>query len=123
MADSAGGDRGVSPGRDKPSSGLASPLFRSRKPFGLPGAPILAAPAAHVSPTEFVAERLYGNRMERMSLDIIVCVKRVPDTETRVRFSDGARMIDSEGVKYIVSPYDEFALEAAFRTTEAGGEG
>ncbi len=53
-------------------------------------------------------------------MDIIVCVKRVPDTETRVRFSDGATVIDPEGVKYIVSPYDEFALEAALRTAEAG---
>ena len=56
-------------------------------------------------------------------MDIIVCVKRVPDTETRVRFSDGATVIEPEGVKYIVSPYDEFALEAAFRTTEAGEGG
>ena len=58
-----------------------------------------------------------------MSLDIIVCVKRVPDTETRVRFSDGATVIEPEGVKYIMSPYDELALEAAFRTTEARAEG
>jgi len=56
-------------------------------------------------------------------LDIIVCLKRVPDTETRVRFSDGATVIEPEGVKYIVSPYDEFALEAALRTTVAGEEG
>ncbi len=56
-------------------------------------------------------------------MDIIVCIKRVPDTETRVRFSDGATVIEPEGVKYIVSPYDEFALEAAFRTTEARAEG
>ncbi len=61
--------------------------------------------------------------MEYVSLDIIVCLKRVPDTETRVRFSDGAAAIEPEGVKYIVSPYDEFALEAALRTTEAGEEG
>ena len=58
-----------------------------------------------------------------MTVDIIVCVKRVPDTETRVRFSDGATVIEPEGVKYIVSPYDEFALEAAFRTTESGEGG
>ena len=58
-----------------------------------------------------------------MTLDIIVCVKRVPDTETRVRFTDGATAIDPAGVKYIVSLYDEFALEAAFCTTEAGGSG
>ena len=56
-------------------------------------------------------------------MDIIVCIKRVPDTETRVRFSDGATVIEPEGVKYIVSPYDELALEAAFRTTEARAEG
>jgi len=56
-------------------------------------------------------------------LDIIVCIKRVPDTETHVRFSDGATVIEPEGVKYIMSPYDEFALEAAFRTTEARAEG
>lgn len=56
-------------------------------------------------------------------MDIVVCVKRVPDTETRVRFSEGATLIDPEGVKFIVSPYDEFALEAAFRTTESAGEG
>ena len=58
-----------------------------------------------------------------MTLDITVCVKRVPDTETRVRFSDGATVIEPDGVKYIVSPYDEFALEAALRTSDAGGGG
>ncbi|MEC9298339.1 MAG: electron transfer flavoprotein subunit beta/FixA family protein [Gemmatimonadota bacterium] len=56
-------------------------------------------------------------------MNIIVCLKRVPDTETRVRFSDGSTVIEPEGIKYIVSPYDEFALEAAFRTTEMTEEG
>lgn len=56
-------------------------------------------------------------------MDIIVCLKRVPDTETRVRFSEGSTVIEPEGIKYIVSPYDEFALEAAFRTTEVAEEG
>jgi electron transfer flavoprotein beta subunit len=58
-----------------------------------------------------------------MILDIIVCVKRVPDTETRVRFSDGATVIAPEGVKYIVSPYDEYALENALRASEASERG
>lgn len=56
-------------------------------------------------------------------MNIIVCVKRVPDAETRVRFSNGATVIEPEGVKYIVSPYDEFALEAALRASEAGEGG
>ncbi len=56
-------------------------------------------------------------------MDVIVCVKRVPDTETRIRVGDGGTAIDPQGVKYIMSPYDEFAVEAALRTREAAGEG
>ena len=56
-------------------------------------------------------------------MNIIVCVKRVPDTETRVRIAEGETSIESDGVKYIMSPYDEFALEAALRTRDEHGEG
>ncbi len=56
-------------------------------------------------------------------MDIIVCVKRVPDTETRITISEDGTDIDPKGVKYIVSPYDEFAVEAALRTVEGAGEG
>jgi len=54
-------------------------------------------------------------------VNITVCVKRVPDTETRIRISPGGTEIDSSGVKYVISPYDEFALEAALQLTEADG--
>ena len=56
-------------------------------------------------------------------MDVIVCVKRVPDTETRIKIGDGATAIDPTGVKFIMSPYDEFAVEAALRTKEAAGAG
>jgi electron transfer flavoprotein beta subunit len=56
-------------------------------------------------------------------VNITVCIKRTPDTETRVRIGDDGVSIDPSGVKYIVSPYDEFALEGALRTRESGGEG
>lgn len=56
-------------------------------------------------------------------MDVIVCVKRVPDTETRIRIGDGANVIDPAGVKFIMSPYDEYAVEAALRTKEAAGAG
>jgi electron transfer flavoprotein alpha/beta subunit len=36
----------------------------------------------------------------------------VPDTETRIRIGDGANVIDPTGVKFIMSPYDEYAVEA-----------
>ncbi|MCH6552271.1 MAG: electron transfer flavoprotein subunit beta/FixA family protein [Planctomycetes bacterium] len=56
-------------------------------------------------------------------MNIIVCIKRVPDTETRVRLADGDKDIDPGGVKYVMSPYDEFALEAALRMKEERGDG
>ena len=56
-------------------------------------------------------------------MNIVVCVKRVPDTETRVRIATDGKNIDPGGVKYVVNPYDEFAIEAALQTVEAAGEG
>ena len=56
-------------------------------------------------------------------MKIAVCVKQVPDTETRVRIApDGKRIVESD-VNWIVSPYDEFAIEEALKIKEAkGGE-
>lgn len=56
-------------------------------------------------------------------MNIAVCIKRVPDTETRVKIGDDGTSIDPSGVKYVPSPYDEFAMEAALRTREARGDG
>ncbi len=56
-------------------------------------------------------------------MNIIVCVKRVPDTETRVRVGDDGVSIDPSGVKHVLSPYDEFAVEAALRLREGAGSG
>ncbi len=56
-------------------------------------------------------------------MDILICIKRVPDTETRVKIGGDGTAIEPSGVKYVMSPYDEFALEAALRTKEAAGSG
>jgi len=56
-------------------------------------------------------------------VNITGCIKRTPDTETRVRVAGDGVSIDPTGVKYIVSPYDEMAVEAALRTKEALGAG
>ncbi len=50
-----------------------------------------------------------------------VCVKITPDTDTRIKVQgDG---IDPAGVKWVVGPYDAFAVEEAIATTEkVGGE-
>ncbi len=56
-------------------------------------------------------------------MNVIVCVKRVPDTEARIRVDGTGTAIDPSGLKYDISPYDAFALEAALRHKESLGEG
>jgi electron transfer flavoprotein beta subunit len=56
-------------------------------------------------------------------MKICVCVKQVPDTETRIRIAPDGRSIVETDINWIVSPYDEFAIEEALRIKEAkGGE-
>ena len=57
-------------------------------------------------------------------MKIVVCVEQVPDTETRVRIgASGNAISDADVQSWIVSPYDEFAIEEALRIKEAkGGE-
>jgi electron transfer flavoprotein beta subunit len=54
---------------------------------------------------------------------IVVCIKRVPDTEARVKIGGDGTTIDPAGVKFVISPYDEFALETALRIKDAKGAG
>lgn len=56
-------------------------------------------------------------------MKIVVCIKRTPDTETKIRIGADAASIDPSGVKFIISPYDEFAIEAALQVKESEGTG
>lgn len=54
-------------------------------------------------------------------MKIVVLVKQVPDTETNIKVGD--KSINESGVKWIISPYDEFAIEEGIRIREkSGGE-
>jgi electron transfer flavoprotein beta subunit len=53
----------------------------------------------------------------------VVCVKRVPDTEARIRIGGDGKSIDPSGIKFVMSPYDEFAVEAALKHKESAGAG
>ena len=56
-------------------------------------------------------------------MKIVVCVKQVPDTETRVHIAPEGNGIVETDINWIVSPYDEFAIEEALKIKEAkGGE-
>jgi electron transfer flavoprotein beta subunit len=54
-------------------------------------------------------------------MHVVVCVKQVPDTETKIRVKDG--QVDHSETKYVVNPYDEYAVEEGLRIKESLGEG
>jgi electron transfer flavoprotein beta subunit len=56
-----------------------------------------------------------------MLLKIAVCVKAVPDTESRIAVGADKQNIEVAGIKFITSPYDEFAVEEAIRLKEKNG--
>lgn len=56
-------------------------------------------------------------------MNIVVCIARVPDTATRIRIDSGGTGIATDGVQFVINPYDEFALEQAVQLKEQqGGE-
>src|SRR5882762_306895 len=56
-------------------------------------------------------------------MKIAVCIKRVPDSETRVKIAADAKSLDEAGVKFVLNPYDEFAVEEALQRKEKAGSG
>lgn len=56
-------------------------------------------------------------------MNIAVCIKRAPDTAARIRIAGTGDRVETDGVKYVMGPYDEFALEAALQLVEAAGGG
>ena len=56
-------------------------------------------------------------------MKILVMIKQVPDTATQVKIGGDGRAIDTTGITWIVSPYDEFAVEEALRIKEKRGQG
>jgi electron transfer flavoprotein beta subunit len=56
-------------------------------------------------------------------MDIVVCIKRVPATDTAIKIAADGKSIDPAGVQFELNAYDEFALEQALRTKEQLGAG
>lgn len=46
-------------------------------------------------------------------MNIFVCIKQVPDTETKVTPNSDGTFIETSSIKWIMNPYDEFAVEQA----------
>jgi electron transfer flavoprotein beta subunit len=56
-------------------------------------------------------------------MKILVGLKHVPDTETKVKVADDGVSLVETGVKFVMSPYDEYAVEEALQLKEAAGDG
>jgi electron transfer flavoprotein beta subunit len=54
-------------------------------------------------------------------MNIVVFVKRVPDTESRIRIQRESKTVVEEGLNFIISPNDEYAVEEALRLREVQG--
>ncbi len=51
-------------------------------------------------------------------MKILVTIKRVPDTDQRIRVADDGRAIQDDGLPYIINPFDAIAVEEAIRIRE-----
>jgi electron transfer flavoprotein beta subunit len=53
-------------------------------------------------------------------MKVFVCVKQVPDTETKIKIRADGNGIDTTGIKWVMNPYDELAVEEAIKMKETG---
>lgn len=51
-------------------------------------------------------------------MKVFVCLKQVPDTETKIKILPDQSGIDTAGIKWVMNPYDEHAVEEAVKFKE-----
>lgn len=54
-------------------------------------------------------------------MKILVCISHVPDTTSKINFTEEDSKFDSNGVQFVINPYDEFALTRAMWFKEKQG--
>lgn len=53
-------------------------------------------------------------------MKILVCISNVPDTTSKITFTDNNTAFNNSGIQYIINPYDELALSKAVELAEGG---
>lgn len=53
-------------------------------------------------------------------MKVLVCISNVPDTTTKITFTDNNTQFNTSGVQFILNPYDEIALARAIELTDGG---
>jgi electron transfer flavoprotein beta subunit len=62
-------------------------------------------------------------RGKEEKVNIVVCLKQVPDTETQIKVASDGKSIVTDDIKWVMNPYDEFGVEEALKLKEQfGGE-
>ena len=56
-------------------------------------------------------------------MKILVCISNVPDTTSKITFTNNDSEFNTAGVQYIINPYDEIALAKAIELTNSGANG
>ncbi|MBA6152311.1 electron transfer flavoprotein subunit beta/FixA family protein [Gelidibacter maritimus] len=54
-------------------------------------------------------------------MKILVCISHVPDTTSKINFTDGDSKLDTNGVQFVINPNDEFGLTRAMWFKEKQG--
>ncbi len=54
-------------------------------------------------------------------MKILVCISHVPDTTSKINFTEGDSKFDTNGVQFVINPYDEFVLTRAMWFKEKQG--
>jgi len=54
-------------------------------------------------------------------MKILVCISHVPDTTSKINFIDNDTKFDTNGVQFVINPYDEFVLTRAMWLKEKQG--
>ena len=54
-------------------------------------------------------------------MEVLVLLKQVPDTETVIKIGPDGKSIATSDIKWVINPYDEYAVEAALRLKDSQG--
>ncbi|HMV09835.1 MAG TPA: electron transfer flavoprotein subunit beta/FixA family protein [Cyclobacteriaceae bacterium] len=54
-------------------------------------------------------------------MKILVCISHVPDTTSKINFTENNTKFDPSGVQFIIGPYDDYALARAIELKESTG--
>ena len=56
-------------------------------------------------------------------MKILVCISNVPDTTTKIKFSEGNTSIDTAGIQWVINPWDELSLTRALELKDDAASG